>query len=176
MLLLELCDLLGIHRSCATAYHSQGNGQAKRTNRTLKILLRLHLDKHARNQWDDALPACLLAYRSAVHFPTGLTPAAMTVRHELRRPADIVVPPPRETDYVGPSEYFAGVRRQLHFGVSPLVEGEKHSMVATSCDGEYDFRLCGVPRALNDAPGTEGQSVERTTAESNNQDKNIYRP
>ncbi|VDD78593.1 unnamed protein product [Mesocestoides corti] len=113
MLLLELCDLLGVHRSRTTAYHPQGNGQVERTNRTLKMLIRLQLDEYGLNQWDDALPACLLAYRSAVHSSTGLTPAVMTFGPELRLPSDIVAPPPREQEYVSTSEYVAEVRRQL---------------------------------------------------------------
>uniref|UniRef100_A0A5K3FKR4 PPM-type phosphatase domain-containing protein n=1 Tax=Mesocestoides corti TaxID=53468 RepID=A0A5K3FKR4_MESCO len=54
----------------------------------------------------------------------------------------------------GEAVYCSGVTDCSHIGVSPLVEGEKHAMVATSCDRGYDFRLCGVTRALNDAPGT----------------------
>uniref|UniRef100_A0A5K3G591 Zf-CRD domain-containing protein n=1 Tax=Mesocestoides corti TaxID=53468 RepID=A0A5K3G591_MESCO len=46
-----------------------------------------------------------------------------------------------------------------HIGVNPLVEGEKHSIVATSCDRGCDFRLCGVTRALNDAYGTVRRSA-----------------
>uniref|UniRef100_A0A5K3FSY6 Ketoacyl_synth_N domain-containing protein n=1 Tax=Mesocestoides corti TaxID=53468 RepID=A0A5K3FSY6_MESCO len=52
-----------------------------------------------------------------------------------------------------------GVTNSSHIGVNPLVEGEKHAMVATSCDRLCDFRLCCVTRALNDAPGTEAQSA-----------------
>ncbi|VDD78882.1 unnamed protein product [Mesocestoides corti] len=50
---------------------------------------------------------------SAVHSSTGLTPAVMNFAHELRLPADVVAPPPREPDYVGPSEYVDEARRQL---------------------------------------------------------------
>uniref|UniRef100_A0A5K3F6T4 Kinesin motor domain-containing protein n=1 Tax=Mesocestoides corti TaxID=53468 RepID=A0A5K3F6T4_MESCO len=51
----------------------------------------------------------------------------------------------------------SGVTDSKHIGVNPLVEGEKHAKVATSCDRGCDFRLCGVTRALNDAPDTENQ-------------------
>uniref|UniRef100_A0A5K3FEL9 Pep3_Vps18 domain-containing protein n=1 Tax=Mesocestoides corti TaxID=53468 RepID=A0A5K3FEL9_MESCO len=40
-----------------------------------------------------------------------------------------------------------------------VLGGERHAMVATSCDRGRDFWLYGVPRALNDAPETESQSA-----------------
>uniref|UniRef100_A0A5K3FIJ4 Uncharacterized protein n=1 Tax=Mesocestoides corti TaxID=53468 RepID=A0A5K3FIJ4_MESCO len=39
-------------------------------------------------------------------------------------------------------------------------------MVATSCDRRCDSRLCGVTRALNDAPGTESQSAHEFSVSS----------
>uniref|UniRef100_A0A5K3FUW4 Uncharacterized protein n=1 Tax=Mesocestoides corti TaxID=53468 RepID=A0A5K3FUW4_MESCO len=53
----------------------------------------------------------------------------------------------------------SGVTDSSQIGVNPLVEDEKHAMVATSCDQVCDFRLCGDTRALNDAPMTESQSA-----------------
>uniref|UniRef100_A0A5K3EZY2 Programmed cell death protein 2 C-terminal domain-containing protein n=1 Tax=Mesocestoides corti TaxID=53468 RepID=A0A5K3EZY2_MESCO len=38
---------------------------------------------------------------------------------------------------------------------------ERHAMLVTSCDWGCNFRLCGVTRALNDAPGTESQLAHK---------------
>uniref|UniRef100_A0A5K3FRD4 Uncharacterized protein n=1 Tax=Mesocestoides corti TaxID=53468 RepID=A0A5K3FRD4_MESCO len=53
----------------------------------------------------------------------------------------------------------SGVTDSSHIGVNPLVEGEKHAMLATSWDRGCDFWPCGVTWALNDAPRTESQSA-----------------
>ena len=92
-LLRELCHLLKIDRSRTTAYHPEGNGQVERTNRTLKSLLRMQLGRFEQNQWDAAIPTCLLAYRAAIHTSTGQTPAFMTYGREFRLPADIINEP-----------------------------------------------------------------------------------
>uniref|UniRef100_A0A5K3FZF8 Retrotransposon protein n=1 Tax=Mesocestoides corti TaxID=53468 RepID=A0A5K3FZF8_MESCO len=107
------------------------------------MLTRLQLDEYALNQWDDALPACLLAYRSAVHSSTGLTSAIMTFGHELWLLADVVVPPPREPDYVGPFAYVAEVRGQLRLSFDSA-----RSQLALAHKRQkdyYDKRAHGTP-------------------------------
>ncbi|VDD82855.1 unnamed protein product [Mesocestoides corti] len=80
-------------------------------------------------------------------------------------------------------------RRISNVGLdSPLapssVTSEEHTMVATSCDHGFDFRLCGVTRALNDAPRTESQTAHEfsvsiaaprnePTGEQEDQDRDI---
>ncbi|VDD84450.1 unnamed protein product [Mesocestoides corti] len=51
--------------------------------------------------------------------------------------------------------YCSGVTDSSHIDVNSLVEGEKHAMLATSCE----FRPCGFTWALNDAPETASQSA-----------------
>ncbi|VDD83999.1 unnamed protein product [Mesocestoides corti] len=59
----------------------------------------------------------------------------------------------------GSGNLHSGVTDSSHIGVNPLVEGEKHAMLATSWDRGCDFWPCGVTWALNDAPRTESQSA-----------------
>ncbi|VDD83714.1 unnamed protein product [Mesocestoides corti] len=46
-----------------------------------------------------------------------------------------------------------------HIGDYSLTEGKELGVVTASCDRGRDFLLRGVPRGLNDAPKTEGQSA-----------------
>ena len=44
-LMRKVCELLGVAKLNTTAYHPQCNGLVERFNRTLKMMLRKHMDK-----------------------------------------------------------------------------------------------------------------------------------
>ncbi|BHF73948.1 hypothetical protein SprV_0401703200 [Sparganum proliferum] len=90
-LLAELCPLLQI-RKTRTPYHPEGNGLVESTNRTIKRILYAFVDRESSDAWDEHLPQCMLAYRTAVHDSTGFSPALLQLGHELRFPADIHSP------------------------------------------------------------------------------------
>ncbi|BHF85374.1 hypothetical protein SprV_1002853800 [Sparganum proliferum] len=89
----ELCKVLKIKKTRTTAYHPQGNGQVERTNRTLINLLRAFVDRNSASTWDEALPACMLAYRSTVNATTQHTPFFLTCGREMQLPEDLHLPP-----------------------------------------------------------------------------------
>ncbi|CAH8866152.1 unnamed protein product [Trichobilharzia szidati] len=89
LLIAHICNAFGIRKTHTTPYHPQGNGLVERTNRTIKHLLRAFLHNAPENTWDDALPQCLLAYRSSVHSSTGFSPALLLFGRELRLPVEI---------------------------------------------------------------------------------------
>ncbi|BHF79359.1 hypothetical protein SprV_0702247900 [Sparganum proliferum] len=89
----ELCKVLKIKKTRTTAYHPQGNGQVERTNRTLINLLRAFVDRNSASTWDEALPACMLAYRSTVNATTQHTPFFLTCGREMQIPEDLHLPP-----------------------------------------------------------------------------------
>ncbi|BHF63754.1 hypothetical protein SprV_0200674900 [Sparganum proliferum] len=89
----ELCKVLKIKKTRTTAYHPQGNGQVERTNRTLINLLRAFVDGNSASTWDEALPACMLAYRSTVNATTQHTPFFLTCGREMQLPEDLHLPP-----------------------------------------------------------------------------------
>ncbi|VUZ56485.1 unnamed protein product [Hymenolepis diminuta] len=103
-----------IAKPLTTAYHPEGNGQVERTNRTLKSLLRMQLECFEQDQWDLALPTCLLAYRAAVHASTGQTPAFLTYGRELRLAADITNEPPHALHAVGRPCFATQTREALY--------------------------------------------------------------
>ncbi|BHF62235.1 hypothetical protein SprV_0200521600 [Sparganum proliferum] len=111
-LLAELCSLLQINKTRTTPYHPEGNGLVERTNRTIKRILSAFVDRESSDAWDEHLPQCLLAYRTAVHDSTGFSPALLQLGHELRLPADIHSPLiPAESLSMG--EYTRALKERL---------------------------------------------------------------
>ena len=62
----EICKLLYIEKTRTTPLHPQSDGQVERFNRTLVEMLRGKI-KEDQKDWDLQLPACMMAYRGAVH-------------------------------------------------------------------------------------------------------------
>ena len=54
------------------------------------------VSSHQRD-WDERIPLFLMAYRASTHTTTGVTPANMVFRRELRLPCDLMfgAPPTR---------------------------------------------------------------------------------
>nr|VZI09174.1 unnamed protein product [Spirometra erinaceieuropaei] len=96
----ELCRALKIKKTSTTAYHPQGNGQVERTNRTLINLLRAFFDRNSASTWDEALSACMLAYRSTVNATTQHTPFFLTCGREMQLPEDLHLPPTHPVENV----------------------------------------------------------------------------
>ena len=69
----ELCPLCGSHKTRTTLYHPESDGMVERFNRTLLMMLVMFAGKN-RDDWDDLLPAVMMAYRSSVHESTGFSP------------------------------------------------------------------------------------------------------
>ena len=61
----ELCLLGGAHKTRTTPYHPESDGMVERFNRTLPMMLAM-FDGKNRDDWDDLLPAVMMAYRSSV--------------------------------------------------------------------------------------------------------------
>ena len=59
----ELCILCGSHKTRTTPFHPESDGLVERFNRTLLMMLALFATKN-REDWDDLLPAVMMAYRS----------------------------------------------------------------------------------------------------------------
>ena len=69
----ELCLLCGAHKTRTTPHHPVSDGLVERFNRTLHMMLAL-LAGENWDDWDDLLPAVMMAYRSSVHESTGFSP------------------------------------------------------------------------------------------------------
>ena len=84
----EICILCGSHKTRTTPYHPQSDGLVERFNRTLLMMLAMFASKN-REDWDDLLPAVMMAYRSSVHESTGFSPYRLMFGEECTLPMDI---------------------------------------------------------------------------------------
>ena len=87
----ELCILCGSHKTRTTPYHLESDGLVERFNRTLLMMLAMFASKN-REDWDDLLPAVMMAYRSSVHESTGLSPYRLMFGEGCTLPMDIGLP------------------------------------------------------------------------------------
>ncbi|KMQ86314.1 integrase core domain protein [Lasius niger] len=101
-LFAELMDLLGIRKTRTTALHPQSDGQIERQHQTIINYLAKYISENQKD-WDRWVPMFLLAYRSAKHEITGMTPAELYFARDLRLPLDLLVrsPPKNESQSVG---------------------------------------------------------------------------
>ena len=91
----DVAKILGISK-VETVPYNPNSSKVERFHRTLGDLLRSVVDDNQRN-WDDCLPACLLAYRTSVHATTRLTPFFLQHGREAMLPIDLIFPrPPQE--------------------------------------------------------------------------------
>lgn len=99
----EICKLLDIEKTRTTPLHPQSDGQVERFNRTVVEMLRGKI-KEDQKDWDLQLPACMMAYRSAVHKSTDVSPNLSMLGREVEVPLDVMTEtppdaPPLKTDY-----------------------------------------------------------------------------
>lgn len=87
-LIKSLYEELGISGTHTPAYNPKSN-PVERTHRDLGQLLRASLDEEP-GDWEERLPSCLLAMRTAVSSATGFTPFHMVYGKECVLPLDFV--------------------------------------------------------------------------------------
>ena len=78
----------GIRLTFTPTYNPQSNS-LERTHRDLSTMLRVLCHQHAAD-WEEVVPAALLALRSAVHESKGVTPFACLYGREPATPLDLV--------------------------------------------------------------------------------------
>jgi len=87
-LMQEVYQQLGIEGTTTPAYNPKSN-PVERTHRDLGRLLRACVDDHPQD-WEDFLPGCLLAMRTARSQGTGFSPFAMLYGREAALPLDLL--------------------------------------------------------------------------------------
>ena len=87
----ELCLLCGSHKTRTTPYHPESDDLVERFNRTLLMMLAMFASEN-KDDWDDLLPAVMMAYRSSVHESTGFSPYRLMFGEECTLPTDIGLP------------------------------------------------------------------------------------
>ena len=69
----------------------ESDGLVERFNRTLFMMLAMFAVEN-KDDWDDLLPAVMMAYRSSVHESTGFSPYRLMFGEECTLPMDIGLP------------------------------------------------------------------------------------
>ena len=90
-LMQELCLLCGAHKTQTTPYHPASDGLVERFNRTLLMMLAMFTGENW-DDWDDLLPAGMMAYRLSVHESTGFSPYRLMFGEECTLPMDVGLP------------------------------------------------------------------------------------
>ena len=146
MVFAEICKLLDIEKTRTTPLHPQSDERVERFNRTLVEMFRGKI-KEDQKDWDLQLPACMMAYRGAVHESTGATPNLLMLGRELEVPLDVMTEapfdaPPLKTDYA------QAVQKRL---ASAHDLARRHlNKAAIRQKRNYDKRLAGRPFTVGD--------------------------
>ena len=85
----EMCKLFGIEKTRTTPYHPQSDGMVERFNRTLATMLTAYVSSNQKD-WDEQLPYVMMAYRSADHETTGMSPNMLMFGREVSTPLDLM--------------------------------------------------------------------------------------
>ena len=126
----ELCLLGGSHKTRTTPYHPESDGMVERFNRTLLMMLAMFAGKN-RDDWDDLLPAVMMAYRSSVHASTGFSPCRLMFGEECTLPMDIGLP----TEQLETTEEITGPSRS---GVLVDIKGSVNQAIGYSTGGQHN--------------------------------------
>ena len=139
----ELCILCGSHKTRTTPYHPESDGLVERFNRTLLMMLAMFAGKN-REDWDDLLPAVMMAYRSCVHESTGFSPYRLMFGEECTLPMDIGLPKQQSDlpDYIT-SPYAIWVRDALEVAYDQV---RQHSGQAVQRQKRHWWKLIGINR------------------------------
>ena len=84
----ESCKLLQITKTRKSPYHPESDGIVERFNRTLENGLTMSVNEN-QTDWDQHIPLFLMAYKTAVHESTKVTPSNMMAGREMRVPIDL---------------------------------------------------------------------------------------
>jgi len=111
-LFLELALLLGIKKTRTTPLHPQSNG-VERQHQTIVNYLAKFISENQRD-WDRWIGLCLLAYRSARHETTKISPAEMCFGRELKLPIDLLRGVPSQERKFKENMYVSELREKLN--------------------------------------------------------------
>ncbi|KAL9957276.1 hypothetical protein ACROYT_G038892 [Oculina patagonica] len=143
----EICKLLDIEKTRTTPLHPQSDGQVERFNRTLVEMLRGKINEDQKD-WDLQLPACMMAYRSAVHESTGVSPNLLMLGRELEVPLDAITEAPPDASPLK-MDYAQAVQKRLA-SVHDLARRHLNK-AAMHQKRNYDKRLAGRPFSTGDS-------------------------
>lgn len=108
----EVCKIFGIKKTRTTPLYPQSDGMVERMNRTLLNSLSAFVSDHQRD-WDLCTPLVLLAYRTAVHEATKVTPCEAMLGRTLRGPLELIFPRPSQEHCTANYQYITELTSNL---------------------------------------------------------------
>jgi hypothetical protein len=108
----EMCRILGIEKTRTSPYRPQSDGMVERLNRTIENMLASFVSQNQKD-WDEHLPLLMLAYRSAQHEATGVSPCKMMLGRHVSLPADLVLGRHESTNTLSMSDYAYKLSRTI---------------------------------------------------------------
>ena len=108
----EMCGLLGIDKTRRTPYHPQSDGMVERFNRTLTTMLSAYVNEHHKD-WDRQIPYVMMAYRSAEHETTGMSPNKVMLGREVSTPLDLMYELPSNSRHIPINEWVWELQERL---------------------------------------------------------------
>ncbi len=84
----EVCRLFGINKTRTTPYHPHSDFMVERFNETIEDGLAMFMNAH-HSDWDVHMSLLLMAYRSAEHAATKISPSRMMLDREINLPIDV---------------------------------------------------------------------------------------
>ena len=137
----EICKLLQITKTRTSPYHPESDGMVERFNRTLENGLTMFVNEN-QTDWDQHIPLFLMAYRTAVHVSTKVTPSKMMLGREMRVPIDLWSgKPEEEIGHRTSTQYAQDLEEKLErVHVIARKNLEKSS---AAMKRRYDSKVCG---------------------------------
>jgi hypothetical protein len=139
---VELFELLNVQHSKTSPYHPQCNAQVEVFNKTFKKYLASYVDESTLN-WDEWLPALMLAYNTSYHSTIATTPFELLFGVKPRLPS---LPAPEiERHHYG--ESFAAERLQMLHQARKLArqiahdQGEKYKNSYDQNSAQHNFAI-----------------------------------
>ena len=136
----EICKLLQITKNRTSPYHPESDGMVERFNRTLENGLTMFVNEN-QTDWDQHIPLFLMAYRTAVHETTKMTPSKMMLGREIRVPVDLWGGKPEEeivhrnsTQY---AQDFEDKLERVH-----VIARENLNKSSAAMKRRYDSKVC----------------------------------
>lgn len=143
-----MTEMLGVDKTRTTPYHPESNGLVERINRTLKDMLSKFVNEN-QDDWDLCLPQVLLAYRTAKHSSTDVTPHRMLFGREARLPVDLIVGDGPGTNHHQSVPEFVQVMK-TRFQQAHNFAREKTGVASRRYKDYYDARAAGNPYKVGD--------------------------
>ena len=106
----EICRLCDITHTQTPAYNPKSN-PVERSHRDLNLMIKAMIIKHPAQDWEEVLPACLFAIRTARNRATGFTPHFLLFGREASTLIDLIFPITGEK--YGPIPYINKMRDRI---------------------------------------------------------------